>query len=198
MNVPTPPNTIIYSSSFANNTDRDAEHTLRIERSSTATYKTLVTDGFSTSFDFGLYLDLPEEVARAAVEFDRAVKLDRTEETILRQKQTWSVDTKIPAPPKSLTRARVEIQENQWTGTFSTGVAIKGKVLVNLFDPSNPGTLVGVIEDDIVKVLLEFEGVQAFRNGNGKMEAHWLLKGNCDFTFGVEQMVLVDHEKLPH
>lgn len=196
INVPKPPNTLLYSSAFTNNTDRDAEHTLRIERSSTAMYKTLVTNGFSRSIDLSLSLDLPEEVAMAAVEFDREVQLNRTEETTRRQKQTWSVDTKIPAPPRSLTKARVEIQEDQWKGNFSTVVVIKGVVVVN-FSDSVTKTSLGTVEDDIVNVLLDYDHDRIERNNRVfTSEVQWVLEGSCDFTFGVEQRVLVDHEDL--
>ena len=107
--VPQPPSRTIYSSSFLNNTAEQAEHSLKVERASSALCKTNITSGYSTSYDLGLSLSLPYEVASATASFGRSVEVSKAEETSKEHVQSWSVDTSIPSPPHTLTRAKMEV-----------------------------------------------------------------------------------------
>ena len=109
VHIPQPPNRTIYSSSFRNNTDEQAEHSLKVERTSSAMCKTIISSGYTTSFNLGLSLSLPHEVASATASFGRSVEVSKVEETSKEQVQTWSVDTAIPSPPRTVTKAKMEV-----------------------------------------------------------------------------------------
>lgn len=195
---PTPPTmTMIYTDSFKNNTDYSAQHNLKVERSSKATVKAVLLKGFSVSKDLSLPLDLPDGVSEAAAAFGRVIQLDQqSEETVIQYQQSWSVDTQIPAPPRSVTHAKVDVKEHHWSGNFTLQVRIKGTVVVSAYERNASGKFLGEVEDDIVKLLQEHDGASVRRNANGKGEVHWTLEGKGTFDFGVEQVTSVEHETV--
>ena len=107
--VPQPPNRTIYSSSFSNRTAEKAEHHLKVERSSKSTVSTSVSSGYTRSGSVSLSLSLPQQVASVTAGYGRSVEISGTEETTREETQTWSVDTAISAPPRTLTRVRMEV-----------------------------------------------------------------------------------------
>lgn len=117
-NVPSPPNTTIYSSTFANRTDSEVEHTLRMERTTTASVKTSITKGYITGVNLGLILTLPDQVALATFGYGRNITVDKTEENTVELIQTWCVDTNVLVPPMSFTKVKVEIKEKRWKGIY--------------------------------------------------------------------------------
>lgn len=190
-NVPIPPNTTIYQTSYTNSTDRDAQNNLKVERTSKATFKAVVVKGFTTSTDMALSLDLPGEVSAAAMTFGRTVKLDHCEETVIEQQMTWSVDSMIPVPPRSTTKARVDVKENHWEGNFTTAVKIKGRVVVNVHKVKPPGNLVRTIEGDVAEVFKKHCTSCVTTSGNAIV---WNMEGNCSFDFGVELLTFIEHD----
>lgn len=157
-NNPKPPRTsTIHAVAFSNNSDTTKQETLNQEKSSTAALKARMTKGFSTSVDLGLKIDIPEEVASDVVVFGHKVNIGHTsEEVTIEQQQKWTTNLAIPIPPRSLTKVRVELTENVWTGSYSTEVEIKGMLVVNIYDKSPEGKHLGVIEKDIQHLLTEF------------------------------------------
>ncbi|XP_070199832.1 uncharacterized protein [Littorina saxatilis] len=188
--VPEPPNVTIYTSSFCNNTDERAEHTVRVERTSSATATTNISRGYTAGFNLGLSLGLPHDVAQATASYGRSVTVDRAETTTRELAQSWSVDTVIPSPAGVRTRATVQVKEQRWNGTFTLPVTIKGMIVVNFFDQNTPGNLIGTVEADVLTLLPRF-GAEVKNN-----KVTWTLRGTCDFEFGVEQVTKIDHETL--
>ena len=83
-----------------------------------------------------------------------------------------------------------QVKETRWLGDFTLPVTIKGKILVNFYDQNTPGNHLGTIEEDVVNLLPKWG---AERHGN---KVTWTLRGTCDFEFGVEQMISVEHEEI--
>lgn len=182
----------IYATTFQNNSEDQTEHTLKMERSTKATCQTTVTNGYTTSFNVGITLALPYEVATATVGFGREVKVETADQTTFEQEQLWSVDTKVNMQPRSMTKVKVEVKETRWKGTFRLPVIIKGTLVLNFYDQNTPGNYLGSVDVDVDELLPEFGAERVTsENGHPKREVKWVLEGESDFVFGVEQNVVV-------
>ena len=82
------------------------------------------------------------------------------------------------------------MKESLWKGDFTLSVTIKGKVIVNFYDQNTPGNHLGTIEEDVANLLPKY-GAESHGN-----KVTWNLRGTCDFEFGVEEMISVEHEDI--
>ncbi|KAJ8298768.1 hypothetical protein KUTeg_022828 [Tegillarca granosa] len=123
-----PSTNVIFESTFHNTTDKEQEHSLKAERTTTVMSTTNVSKGYTTGGNIGLSLAVPGDVFKATASFGRQVKLEKASGNTNEKILTWSTDDTIKVKPRSKLTAKVEIKEEEFNSNFKIDVVDAGIV----------------------------------------------------------------------
>ena len=180
-----PKSQVIFKSVFQNDSDTEQSHSLKTERQTTATCTSSLTKGCTKGFNVGLTLAAPGNVAEASVGFEKGFSIENAKETSDQKTLTWATEGSLTVKPKSILIAELKIKEKQYKYTFSSKVAIYGRVTVSIYNEKENNNFImsvmGDIKEILVKKIPEIETL-------GKT-AYIVLDGKCEFQFGIEQQL---------
>jgi hypothetical protein len=182
-----PKSHVIFKSDFQNDCDIEQSHSLKTERQTTATCTSSSAKGCTKGFNVGLTLAAPGDVAKASVGFEKGFSIENAKETFDQKTLTWAAEENLNVKPKSILTAELPIIEKQCSDTFSSKVAINGRVTVSIYNRQENSKFIMSVMGDI-KEILAADGKVKKIDTKGKT-AYIALDGKCEFKFGIEQQL---------
>ena len=181
-----PKSHVIFKSVFRNESDTEQSHSLKTERQTTATCTSSLTKGCTKGFNLGLTLAAPGDVAEASVGFEKGFSIENAKETSDQKTLTWATEGSLTVKPKSTLTAELEIIEQQYRYTFSSKVAINGRVTVSIHNRKENNNFIMSVMGDIKEILVDTQIPKIVTEGK---TAYIELIGKCEFQFGIEQQL---------
>ena len=182
-----PKSHVIFKSVFRNDSDIEQSHSLKTERQTTATCTSSLTKGCTKGFNVGLTLAAPGDVAKASVGFEKGFSIENAKETSDQKTLTWAAEGSLTVKPKSTLTAELQITEKQYRYTFSSKVAINGRVTVSIHNRKENNNFIMSVMGDIKEILVDDIKIPKIET-KGKT-AYIALNGKCEFQFGIEQQL---------
>ena len=182
-----PKSHVIFKSVFRNDSDIEQSHSLKTERQTTATCTSSLTKGCTKGFNLGLTLAAPGDVAEASVGFEKGFSIENAKETSDQKTLTWAAEGSLTVKPKSTLTAVLQIIEQQYKYTFSSKVAINGRVTVSIHNKKENNNFIMSVMGDITEILVADAKIPKI-DTEGKT-AYIPLNGKCEFQFGIEQQL---------
>ncbi|XP_046339794.2 uncharacterized protein LOC124120930 [Haliotis rufescens] len=185
---------VVFKSRYKNDTDEAQEMTIRVQRTTSATARIRVKNGFTADNGVGIKLRAPPEVDSA---FGGYLPIKTEETSDLCHSMTWKYNSKITAAPRKTTVAKFEVNEERLVCDFSTYVSLKGKAKVTVVHKSS-GTTIETIKESIRTIIDEYlpRATQYSRQENlifiGAQEARWPFRGDITFNYGISQNEVVE------
>lgn len=180
---------VIFESTFHNTTDKEQEHSLKAERTTTVMSTTNVSKGYTTGGNIGLSLAVPGDVFKATASFGRQVKLEKASGNTNEKILTWSTDDTIKVKPRSKLTAKVEIKEEEFNSNFKIDVKIRGRVVVVITNLKENNNFLQVVDAGIVEIFKSNDETKAALSPFNTNEANWTIQGSCNFKYGVSQSI---------
>ena len=141
-------------------------------------------------------LATPCEVFEANAGFHRELCLTDSGGQSFEEELVWSVDSIIKVPPKHKTIAKLVVSEDKFSGKFTVKTVFSGKVHVTITNIRDNNSFVKSIDGDIVDIMRR-ESENGLKNFNVKSKkVSTITKGVCNFTFAIEQHVVIDQKEL--
>jgi hypothetical protein len=178
---------VIFKSVFCNESDTPQSHSLKTERQTTATCTSSLTKGCTKGFNVGLTLAAPGDVAKASVGFEKGFSIENAKETSDQKTLTWAAEGSLTVKPKSTLTAELQITEKQCTYTFSSKVAINGRVTVSIYNKKENNNFIMSVMGDIKEILVVENKISNIKQND--KTAYIALDGKCEFRFGIEQQL---------
>jgi hypothetical protein len=182
-----PKSHVIFKSVFRNDSDIEQSHSLKTERQTTATCTSSLTKGCTKGFNVGLTLAAPGGVAEASVGFERGFSIENAIETSDQKTLTWATEGSLTVKPKSTLTAELQITEKQCTYTFSSKVAINGRVTVSIYNKKENNNFIMSVMGDIKEILVVENKISNIKPND--KTAYIALDGKCEFRYGIEQQL---------
>ncbi|XP_067675576.1 uncharacterized protein [Haliotis asinina] len=188
------PSSVLFKSKYKNSTGTTQEHTFMMERQTEATVTTSLTNGFTRNGNVGIQIRVPDDVSNATGSFGSSVSVETEDENTVKHVVSWSINSKVSAPPGQTTVAVLNIIEKKQKFTFKATVVMKGRVLVRIMDDN--GTVQRVMENDLATILDEqkFQKPPGVNVDTENRKVKWDVSGSLNFRFGVSQDVEVFYE----
>ncbi|XP_046582225.1 uncharacterized protein LOC124289664 [Haliotis rubra] len=206
---------VVIEAEYDNDTDNDQTHSFKTEQDTESTASITLTKGYSKQANTTIEMDLPDEMSRmtagdespdarkkqmATASFGNSIHVGTDENSVVRKKKTWSVDTTIVSKSKKQTIAKMEVEETSAKYKFTSAIKLKGRVVVVIRDRRNMEKVVQVVENNVATVLKDIN----IRNGGSMNDlifdsqnrtVELPVHGSVVFRYGVSQKVKVSYGK---
>lgn len=181
-----PSASILFSSTFENNTNKPQVYTLKTERTTSSTCTFNLSKAYCLSNNIGLKVTAPYIEAGAGLQRDMTV--EKMNEDTFTQQMVWAVDNQVSVPSGYKTKADLVIVEKEYAGTFTMAVHYSGQINVVIRSKNSTGTF----SVDVTDIFDEENGFTV----NDDV-ATFICQGSCKCRYGVEQSVKLTQEKIP-
>ena len=182
-----PESHVIFKSVFRNDCYIEQSHSLKTQRQTTAICTSSLVKGCTKGLNVGLTLAAPGDVAKASVGFEKGFSIKNAKETSDQKTLTWAAEETLTVKPRSVLTAELKIIEQQCRYTFSSKVAINGRVTVSIHNRKKNNNFIMSVMGDIKEILVDDLKIPKI-DTIGKT-AYITLDGKCEFQFGIEQQL---------
>lgn len=180
-----PSASILFSSTFENNTKDPQVYTLKTER----TTNSLCTYNLNRAYSYGkeISIKLNPPYLEAGAGFQKEMRVEKMNEHTFMQQLTWSVDNQVSVPSGYKTKADLVILEKEYEGHFTRAIHYSGSINVMIQGKDNSGTMTADVTDI-------FDRDAGFQVENGV--STFICEGACKCRYGVEQSVKLTQSQI--
>jgi len=195
---------ILFETTFTNNTSGDQEYTMRTEKTTKSSCSTNIETGYTKGVDMCITLKTPCEIFEANAGFHREMSLTNATGETIEEEITWGVESHINVKKGHIANAMLIVNEKKYDGTFTVTSTIKGPVHVTFNNIKENSALVFAASDDVFAIVEDY--IETQRNLNDPVDNFVSVQGQnvvirtqgkCDFRYGVKQQVLVEQVPMP-
>ena len=179
---------VIFKSVFENKSKIAQTHSLKAERQTVATCKSSLTKGFTRGLSVGLTFTAPQNIINASVGYSEGFSVTSVKETTDQKTLTWATEGTLTVPAESTLTAELQIIEEQSDYIFTTRVAIRGTVIVNIYKRKN-NKFLKVYTGDMESILTQTDSLRDLKTEGRTVYLD--VEGECNFKFGIEQQIVI-------
>lgn len=200
LNIPS--TSVLFQTSFNNNTDCTQKYTMRTEKTTRNSMTTEMEKGVTKGIEMGLKLETPCEIFEANVGYKKEFSLNKLEGETFEEEVSWGVEAEIEVKPGHIANACLMIEEKKKAAKFMIRTRMSGMVYIDFNNIHDNNNVIKSTGHDIPSIVKEYVQLMARKGvdlssvvsieSDESIIATTL--GKCDFRYGVKQEVVV-HQK---
>ncbi|XP_014663649.1 PREDICTED: uncharacterized protein LOC106806281 isoform X2 [Priapulus caudatus] len=187
--APAPKSHVLFSAIFTNTTPAGGDsqtHNLKTERTTRSSCTVSVTKGMTYGAECSVKLAPPNPIIQANAGFKAEYVMQSSNAETFEEQLTWSVDSEVPVPANTQTRAELVLEEDEYVGTFTQTRCLEGELHVAIRSHKDQ-SLLATVHGDVCDILDGVKGFRIERSDAGAGKVYFETKGKVKCRYGIRQ-----------